>query len=101
MNHFIKDNEAELARLVDQDRVNARWLSEIGGLSWPELLSELLRVTRPGGFIRLTETEDVSVTTSPAFEQMTSLLLQACHLGGFSLSSRTLGLSPMLPHVLR
>jgi len=85
------------------DLVNARWLSVIGRDAWPQVMSELFRVTRPGGIIRLTETEDVSVTTSLAFEKMASLFLQAGPLGGFSFSStgRTSGLPPMLPHFLR
>src|SRR5436853_7316422 len=48
--------------------VNARYLAVIGRSAWPRVMQELFRITRPGGFIRLTETEDTSVTTSPAFE---------------------------------
>jgi ubiquinone/menaquinone biosynthesis C-methylase UbiE len=85
------------------DLVSSRWLSVIGRDAWPQMMSELLRVTRPGGFIRLMETEDVSVTTSPAFEKMSSLFLQAGTRSGFSFSStgRTSGLPPMLPRFLR
>jgi hypothetical protein len=66
-------------------------------------MQELFRITRPGGFIRLTEVEDDSVTTSPAFERMMVILLQACRLGEFSFSStgRSLCLPPMLPCFLR
>ena len=48
------------------DLVNARTL--FGFMSpdtWPQLLGECLRITRPGGMIRLTELE-APVTTSPA-----------------------------------
>ena len=85
------------------DLVNARWLSAIGRDAWPLVMSELFRVTRPGGFIRLIETEDVSVTTSPAFEQMATLFLQASRLGDFSFSptGRSTNIAPKLPYFLR
>ena len=85
------------------DLISARWLSVIGWQAWPQVMSELFRVMRPGGFIRLTETEDVSVTTSSAFEQMSALFLQASRLGGFSLSptGRSSNIAPKLPYFLR
>ena len=63
------------------DLVNARFLVVIGRSAWPQVMQELFRITRPGGFIRLTENEDDSVTTSPAFERMMVIFLQACRLG--------------------
>src|SRR5439155_14840173 len=68
------------------DLVNARYLSVIQRPAWPRVTQELFSITRPGGVIRHTETEDVSVTTSPAFERMMVIFLQACRLGeiGFS-----------------
>src|SRR5262249_19119809 len=85
------------------DLVNARFLSVIGRSAWPQVMQELFRITRPGGFIRLTETEDGSVTTSPAFEQMMVIVLQAGRLGkiGFSPTGRSGGLPPLLPYFLR
>ena len=85
------------------DLVNARYLGVIGRSAWPQVTQELLRITRPGGFIRLTETEDVSVTTSPAFERMRVIFLQAGRLGAltFSPTGRSTGRPPRLPYFLR
>jgi ubiquinone/menaquinone biosynthesis C-methylase UbiE len=85
------------------DLVNARYLSVIGCSAWPQVTQELFRITRPGGFIRLTETEDISVTTSPAFEKMMVIACKAIKQGGFSFSptGRSLGYPPRLPYFLR
>src|SRR5579864_1015584 len=85
------------------DLVNARFLVVLGQSAWPQLMQELFRITRPGGFIRLTEVEDDSVTTSPAFERMMVIFLQACHLGTmtFSPTGRSTGPPPKLPYFLR
>jgi len=50
------------------DLVNARLLGFFSPAFWPQLVQEYLRITRPGGLIRLTETE-MSVSNSPALEQ--------------------------------
>src|ERR1700694_1692344 len=80
------------------DLVNGRFLSIFPATAWPDLLQELARITRPGGIIRLTEEEDESVTTSPAFEHLTAIFLQALKRSGkaFSPSGRTIGVTPLL-----
>jgi SAM-dependent methyltransferase len=85
------------------DLVNARFLAVIQRPAWPQVVQELFRITRPGGFIRLTEAEDVSVTTSPAFEKMAVIFSQACRIGdiGFSPTGRSTGYPPKLPYFLR
>lgn len=85
------------------DLVNARFLAAAGRSVWSQVMPELFRITRPGGFTRLTEAEDVSVTTSPAFERMAVIFLQACRIGefGFSPTGRSYGLPPKLPYFLR
>jgi ubiquinone/menaquinone biosynthesis C-methylase UbiE len=85
------------------DLVNARYLSVIQRPAWPRVVQELYRITKPGGYIRLTEAEDVSVTSGPAFERMMVIFLQACRLGdvGFSPTGRSSGLPPRLPYFLR
>src|SRR5579864_7354956 len=85
------------------DLVNARFLVVIGRSAWPQVMQELFRITRPGGIIRLTEVEDDSVTTSPAFERIMASFLQACRLGEltFSATGRSTGLPPLLPYFLR
>lgn len=85
------------------DLVNARFL--IGFMApddWPKLLRECLRVTRPGGVIRLTEGEWCT-TTSPAAEQLASMLTRALNLAkrSFSPDGRTISITPMLGPFLR
>ena len=85
------------------DLVDARYLAVVGRSAWPRVMQELFRITRPGGFIRLTETEDTSVTTSPAFERMMVIFLQALKRADlyFSPTGRSSGLPPMLPYLMR
>ncbi len=67
------------------DLVNLRFgISFLRTWDWPKMLSELLRVTRPGGIVRVTDTQIISQSTSSAllqlFEMMQSALFQAGHL---------------------
>ena len=50
------------------DLVNARFINFLPAAAWPKLLQEFQRITRPGGFIRLTESEWWYFTNSPALE---------------------------------
>lgn len=68
------------------DLVNARLIGFFPPTSWPQLLQEMLRVTTPGGTIRLTETE-MSVSTSPALEQEHAWFFQSLWKAGQSFSS--------------
>jgi ubiquinone/menaquinone biosynthesis C-methylase UbiE len=84
------------------DLVNGRLL--VGVLSreaWLPLLRECTRVLRPGGILRLTECE-LSVTTSPALEELTGLASQALWRGGYSFSpdGRQLCVTPVLGRLL-
>lgn len=64
------------------DIVNARTIAAfMQPAQWPTLLQEMYRVCRPGGIVRLIEGE-MPVTTSPAFERITSLFLEAMHKQG-------------------
>jgi ubiquinone/menaquinone biosynthesis C-methylase UbiE len=51
---------------------------------WPKMLSELLRVTCPGGVVRVTESEACPQSNSPAlaqyFEMLQYALFRGCHL---------------------
>ncbi len=86
------------------DLVNVRF---VGGVllreHWAPFIAECTRLLRHGGILRLTEAVDWGAGTGPAFEQMAGLLNQAAwRLGyGFSPDGRTLGLTPMLPRLLR
>lgn len=85
------------------DFVNGRTL--IGFMmpaAWPGLLKECVRITRPGGIIRLTELE-LSITNSPANEKINSLFGMAGKITGrsFSPDGRNIGITPMLSRFLR
>ncbi|RAQ98415.1 class I SAM-dependent methyltransferase [Thermogemmatispora tikiterensis] len=70
--------------------------------AWPRLLAECLRLLKPGGVIRLTETE-FGLTTSPATERYFSLIAAALKQAGqsFSPDGRHVGITPVLPRLLR
>ncbi|QBD78936.1 class I SAM-dependent methyltransferase [Ktedonosporobacter rubrisoli] len=59
------------------DLVNARFLNFLPAQSWTRLMHELGRITRPGGIIRLTESEWWYFTNSPALESLNALVIQA------------------------
>ena len=85
------------------DIVNARMLfAVVPPDKWPALLQECLRITRPGGTIRLTEWE-LPLTNSPAYEKIGRLFAMAMHRVGrsFSPDGYHIGLIPMLGPFLR
>ena len=85
------------------DVVNARLLmAVVPPDDWPALLQECLRITRPGGTIRLTEWE-LSLTNSAAYEKMGRLFAAALYRAGrsFSPDGYRFGMLPMLGHFLR
>ncbi len=103
--HFRVMDITQPLELDDEtfDLVNGRLL--VGMLSreaWLPLLRECMRVLRPGGILRLTECE-LSVTTSPALEELTGLASQALWRGGYSFSpdGRRLCITPVLGWLLR
>jgi SAM-dependent methyltransferase len=85
------------------DLVNARTL--FGFMSpdtWPQLLAECLRITRPGGIIRLTELE-APVTTSPALNWLWNVASRSLFVTGrsFSPDGRHIGIIAVLKRLLR
>jgi hypothetical protein len=65
-------------------------------------MQEFRRITRPGGFIRLTESEWWYFTNSPALENLNALIIRALKLqGSFSQTGRFTGILPMLASLLR
>lgn len=83
--------------------VNARFISPfMPNAAWSHFLSECLRITRPGGIIRLTDIEWPH-TSSLASEQIFDLLAQATWLAGrsFSPTGRKLGICVMLRQFMR
>jgi ubiquinone/menaquinone biosynthesis C-methylase UbiE len=84
------------------DVVNVRFMAVLPAAAWPRVMRELVRITRPGGIVRLTEAEAYSLTNSPAFETLSGMFLQAFKRAGhgFSPDGRNSGLTPMLRPLL-
>jgi len=84
------------------DLVNVRFINFLPAAAWPRLMQELRRITRPGGVIRLTESEWWYFTNSPALENLNAMIIRALKLQGesFSQSGRFTGVLPMLGRFL-
>jgi ubiquinone/menaquinone biosynthesis C-methylase UbiE len=67
---------------------------------WHKLLSEMQRVTRPGGIIRLTETAVAHESNSPALRQLQDMAVSAFHRAGHLFTQESAGLIPHLAHLL-
>jgi ubiquinone/menaquinone biosynthesis C-methylase UbiE len=86
------------------DLVNARFIfAFMSTVAWPRFIGECMRITRPGGVIRLTEFDVYGVTNSPACEQMTEWGSRAFKLAGqsFSVDGRNVCVTPVLGPLLR
>ena len=86
------------------DLVNARFLViALYREAWPRLVVECKRLLKPGGVLRLTETDTFGLTTSPAFEQMKHLCMQFTHQAGYGFSpdGHSCGMTPVLARLLR
>jgi ubiquinone/menaquinone biosynthesis C-methylase UbiE len=90
------------------DIVNARFM--VGVLTqnkWPAVIKEFMRVARPGGIIRLTETDwpSTGITNSPALDRWTSLATQGAYRGGVGFIANPqgwhFGITPMLTRLLQ
>ncbi len=70
--------------------------------AWPALLQECMRVTRPGGVIRLTE-GDTPITNSLAFERLNGMISRALMQAKHNLfpGGQNLLITPLLSRVLR
>ncbi len=85
------------------DLVNARHLEfAVPVALWPMFISEMVRVTRPGGIIRITDSE-WGVSNSFAFEKLQQLAVQAGLPTGMSHSGdgRNFGITAWLSRLLR
>ncbi len=83
------------------DVVNTRFISGfMRKEDWPGLVGELVRITRPGGVVRFTESDDAGITNSPALEKLQTLSLRAAYLAGMTFypnpEARSSGITPML-----
>ncbi len=102
---FLEMNALEGLRFADNtfDLVNAR--SVFGWVPkqlWPKLLQECYRITKPGGYIRLTEGE-WPITNAPTVEKFSAMFTNALKIAGtsFSPDGRHIGITPMLSLLLR
>ena len=84
------------------DLINARLIGFIKPEHWPILLQQCQSLLRPGGVIRLTET-DTPVTTSAALQKMHVFFTRALKALGqsFSPDGELVGTMPMLGRLLR
>ncbi|HET9922164.1 MAG TPA: class I SAM-dependent methyltransferase [Ktedonobacteraceae bacterium] len=85
------------------DLVNARFINFLPAAAWTPLMQEFRRITRPGGTVRLTESEWWYFTNSPALDTINSMIIRALKKqgGSFSESGRFTGVLPMLGRFLR
>ena len=84
------------------DLSNVRFVNFLPAATWPQFVRELARVTRPGGFIRLTESEWWYYSTSPALETLNSMVIKSIQVqGGYSQTGRFTGILPLLGNLLR
>ena len=67
---------------------------------WPKMLSELLRVTRPRGIVRVTEPESVQ-SNSPALTRLTQMLECALFRAGHGFTQARTGVTSQLAQLLK
>ncbi len=85
------------------DLVNARFLINVFHRDhWPVLMKEAVRILRPGGLLRWTETDRFGLTNSPASERMMALALEAEWHAGYTFSpdGRSNGITPVLGRLM-
>ena len=83
------------------DLVNMRFaVSFVRTWDWPRVLSELLRILRPGGVVRLTDEEVIHQSTSPAAMQFCEMLLCALFQSGHLFARESTGLTANLAPLL-
>lgn len=102
---FRRMNVLEALDIPDNafDVINAQFIvSFLPKDAWPRLIQECLRITHPGGVLRLTEAE-MSFSNSAACERLNSLFASAIHTmnRGFSPHGWHLSITPMLSYFLR
>jgi ubiquinone/menaquinone biosynthesis C-methylase UbiE len=67
---------------------------------WPKMLSELLRVNRPGGVIRVTEPDIIPQSNSPALTRLFEMSLCALGRAGHLFTQGSTGVIDHLPRLL-
>jgi len=86
---------------ADFDLVNLRFgLSFVRIWDWPKMLNELLRVIRPGGVVRLTDTAITSRSNSPSLTRLLEMLQSALFRAGHLFTEESAGLTSHLARLL-
>lgn len=103
---FINMNALQPLNFLDLqfDLINMRAAVEyIPRANWQALLRECYRITRPGGVLRLIETDKIALTNSYAFERYHYFYTWMLHRRGYGFSPHgwTLGITPVLQTLLR
>jgi len=84
------------------DLVNARYLvGLLDAAAWPRVLQEFMRVSRPGGIIRLNE-NDLPISNTVAFAHLSGLISDAHYQTkrSFSSNGQLLSVTPALKRLL-
>jgi len=83
------------------DMVNLRLgVSFLRTWDWANMLRELLRITRSGGTVRITDGDIIYQSNSPALTKLFTMLLSAFHRAGHVYTNATTGLTDHLPQLL-
>ncbi|MBO0782185.1 MAG: methyltransferase domain-containing protein [Ktedonobacteraceae bacterium] len=83
------------------DLVNLRFgVSFLRTWDWPKMISELLRVTRPGGIVRVTDEEIIHRSNSPALTEFWELFQLSFYRAGHLFADETTGLTDHLARLL-
>src|SRR5262249_3809606 len=83
------------------DLVNQRLgVSFLRTWDWPKLLIELLRLTRPGGVVRITDSGVVAPSNSPALTQLFEMFQCALYRAGHLFTQESAGLINHLARLL-
>lgn len=83
------------------DLVNLRFGSSfVRTWDWPKVVTELLRVTRPGGIVRVTDTEAIHQSNGPVLMQLCEMFLCAFFRAGHLFEQERTGLTSHLAQLL-
>lgn len=84
------------------DLVNLRFgVSFIRKWEWPYVISEMLRVTKPGGVVRITDSDIVQHSNSIALKMFQEMVWCALHRAGHLFEEEALGITPHLASLLK
>jgi ubiquinone/menaquinone biosynthesis C-methylase UbiE len=83
------------------DLVNLRFgASFVRTWEWPKIISEMQRVSRPGGIVRITDVELSQQSSSPALLQLLEMLMRAFFRAGNYFTESHDGITAHLAHTL-